>query len=226
MDFTKFSIDIAKKFHSVTPCKYENIEGSFNKSEIHQNSIKDLSNRLKKYLDNKEINMSSNDIEYLNLDDIKLHDNMENDKRYFTIEERLNSFLKSKELFNDIENDLENHENLEKKGGSYGEVFKKGEGEKFEVHHMPANNVNGLELNDGPAIKMEKEDHRETASCGNSREARQYRLIQKDLIEEGKFREAMQMDIDDIHEKFADKYDDAISQMVEYVDKIQLEGKI
>lgn len=34
------------------------------------------------------------------------------------------------------------------------------------------------------------------------------------------------MDIDDIHEKFDDKYDDAINEMLEYVDKLEAEGKI
>lgn len=34
------------------------------------------------------------------------------------------------------------------------------------------------------------------------------------------------MDIDNIHEKFGNKYDDAISEMLEYVDKLEAEGKI
>ena len=114
----------------------------------------------------------------------------------------------------------------EKKGGSYDEVFKEGEGDKYEVHHMPADSTSNFERGDGPAIKMEKEDHRQTASCGSSREAREYRAQQKELIEQGKFREALQMDIDDIHEKFGNKYDDAISEMLEYVDKLEAEGKI
>lgn len=114
----------------------------------------------------------------------------------------------------------------EKKGGSYGEVFKEGEGNKYEVHHMPADSTTELDRNDGPAIKMEKEDHRQTASCGNSREAREYRAKQRELIEQGKFREALQMDIDDIHDKFGNKYDDAIAEMLEYVDKLEAEGKI
>lgn len=114
----------------------------------------------------------------------------------------------------------------EKKGGSYDEVFKGGEGDKFEVHHMPADCVSNLERGDGPAIKMEKEDHRQTASCGSSQEAREYRAKQKEWIEQGKFREAVQMDIEDIHEKFDAKYDDAISEMLEYVDKLEAEGKI
>ena len=113
-----------------------------------------------------------------------------------------------------------------KKGGRYADVFNDGEGDKYEVHHMPADSASNLERNDGPAIKMEKADHRQTASCGNSKEAREYRETQKKLIEEGKFREALQMDIDDIHEKFGDKYDDAISEMLEYVDKLEAEGKI
>lgn len=118
------------------------------------------------------------------------------------------------------------NEEKEKIGGSYKEVFKEGQGEKYEVHHMPADNVNGLERNDGPAIRMDKEDHRETASCGNSIEAREYRAYQKELIDKGKFREALQMDIDDIRNKFGNKYDDAISQMLEYVDKLEAEGMI
>lgn len=114
----------------------------------------------------------------------------------------------------------------EKSGGSYGELHKPGEGDRFEIHHMPADSASHLERNDGPAIRMEKADHRETASCGNSREARDYRSIQKGLIEQGKFKEAMQMDIDDIREKFGNKYDVGIKQMLEYVDKLELEGRL
>ena len=111
-------------------------------------------------------------------------------------------------------------------GGAYSEVKKNSNGDTHEVHHMPADSASNLDRNDGPAIKMDKADHRQTASCGNSREAREYRDAQKELIDNGKFREALQMDIDDIHEKFGSKYDDAISEMLEYVDKLEMEGKI
>ena len=120
----------------------------------------------------------------------------------------------------------ENNELEEKKGGSYRDVKKTSDGETHEVHHMPADSTSNLERDDGPAIKMEKEDHRQTASYGISREAREYREKQKELIEQGKFREALQMDIDDLHEKFGDKYDDAIAEMLEYVDQLEKEGKI
>ena len=109
-----------------------------------------------------------------------------------------------------------------KTGGTYGELTSGDqwgghleEHPPHEVHHMPSDSVNGLERNDGPAIVMEKADHRQTASCGNSLEAREYRAKQKELIDQGRFGEAMQMDIDDIHEKFGDKYDNAIAQMQE-----------
>ena len=102
-----------------------------------------------------------------------------------------------------------------RKGGSYAECRKVSlEGE--EVHHMPAKSASNLEVNDGPAIRMDAADHRQTASCGNSIEAREYREIQRGLIEEGKFREAIQMDIDDIRMHFGDKYDDAIEEMLSY----------
>ncbi len=114
----------------------------------------------------------------------------------------------------------------EKKGGSYGEVYKKGEGSTTEVHHIPADSSSPLERKDGPAIKMEKKDHEQTTSYGSSKEAQEYREAQKELIEQGKFEEAVQMDIDDIHERFGDKYDDAIAEMQEYIEKIKAEGKI
>lgn len=137
----------------------------------------------------------------------------------------------SQENLNDVQDngDIKNTNEVdapEKKGGSYDEVFKEGEGDKYEVHHMPADCISNLERGDGPAIKMEKKDHRQTASCDSSKEAREYRARQKELIEQGRFREALQMDIDDIHKKFGSKYDDAINEMLEYVDKLEAEGKI
>ena len=112
------------------------------------------------------------------------------------------------------------------KGGRYRDVKVSGEGDQYEVHHMPADSASPLERDDGPAIKMEKEDHRLTASCGMSGDARAYREQQRELIEQGKFREALQMDIDDIHDKFGSKYDDAIAEMLDYVDQLEREGKI
>ncbi|MBD5149394.1 MAG: hypothetical protein HDT18_03255 [Oscillibacter sp.] len=122
--------------------------------------------------------------------------------------------------------ELPSGEITEKKGGSYAEVKATSDGSTHEVHHMPADSASPLERNDGPAIKMEKADHRQTASCGSSREAREYCAQQRELIGQGKFREAVQMDIDDIRDQFGNKYDEAISEMLAYVDKLEQEGKI
>ena len=119
---------------------------------------------------------------------------------------------------------------IKKTGGSYGELKREGWGWSSEppreIHHMPSDASSPLERNDGPSIVMEYDDHKETASCGSSRDAQEYRAEQKRLIEDGKFREALQMDIDDIHDKFGDKYDGSIEQMLDYVDDLEKNNQI
>jgi len=63
---------------------------------------------------------------------------------------------------------------------------------------------------------MTIEDHKLTLSYGNSRAAQAYRQTQAELIEQGDFRGAQQLDINDITGKFGNKYDDAIQQMLRY----------
>ena len=113
-----------------------------------------------------------------------------------------------------------------KEGGSYREVKKMCDGRIHEVHHMPAKSTSFLEELDGPAIKMDKLDHQKTASWGNSIEAREYRKMQQELVESGKFKKALELDIEDIIDKFPGKYDNAIKEMLEYVNKLELEGII
>ena len=72
---------------------------------------------------------------------------------------------------------------------------------------------------------MEKEDHRKTASWGPGENSKRYREKQRQLIEDGRFRDAVQMDVDDIRSKFGEKYDDAIGEMLEYVE-LSRSGKI
>lgn len=115
-------------------------------------------------------------------------------------------------------------------GGSYKELKNEGWGwgdnPPREVHHMPADSASHLEREDGPAIAIDYTDHQQTASCGSSRDAKEYRAVQKELIDNGDFRGALQMDIDDLRDKFGDKYDNAISQMLNYVEKLEQAGKI
>jgi hypothetical protein len=60
-------------------------------------------------------------------------------------------------------------------------------------------------------------DHWLTASWGSSAEAQEYRALQAQLISLGNFRDAVQMDINDIVSKFGAKYDVAIQQMLNYL---------
>lgn len=106
-------------------------------------------------------------------------------------------------------------EKIEYVGGTYKECREYTTENKLqntEVHHIPANDVNGMNLSDGPAIIMDKADHMKTASWGNSKEARAYREKQGELIKNGDFKAAFEMDVKDIHSKFGCKYDKVIEQ--------------
>jgi hypothetical protein len=103
-------------------------------------------------------------------------------------------------------------------GGSYKSVRDTNIG--GEVHHMPADSVSHLNRDEGPAIWMETIEHQQTASWGRLRSAITYRRQQQALIQQGQFLTAQQLDIDDIHTKFGDKYDTAIAEMLEYTQTI------
>ena len=105
------------------------------------------------------------------------------------------------------------------KGGAYKAVREANVG--GEVHHMPAASASPLSVAEGSAIWMEAADHRQTASWGRSRSALSYRKQQQTLIQQGRFEAALQMDIDDIRSKFGSKYDEAMQQMLEYVETIR-----
>lgn len=108
--------------------------------------------------------------------------------------------------------------------GSLGGGYRSLTNHFTQKHEMPSfeavNDALGLNTTRNkanlPAIKISPEDHMKTASWGNSREAALYREKQAELIRNGKFGDALQMDIDDLHRKFGNKYDDAIDEMLEY----------
>lgn len=108
-------------------------------------------------------------------------------------------------------------------GGAYTQLVANGS----ERHEMPSfssvSNATGVENRaqaNLPAIKMSPQDHRMTASFGNSAASAQYRADQAKLIAQGNYRAAIQMDIDDITSKFGTKYNDAIMEMLEYATKM------
>lgn len=131
----------------------------------------------------------------------------------------LNNQVKSRANNNLTKNDTAAPEGIVTKGGAHGDV--RGIPGN-ESHHMPADSVSPLSKNKGPAISMKKEEHKQTASWGNSKEAKAYRAEQKQRIENGDFKGAQQMDIDDVQSKFGNKYDDAIDQMKQYTESIDL----
>ncbi len=95
--------------------------------------------------------------------------------------------------------------------------------DKLDSHHCPAQSCyTGAPISskDGPAIKMDPKDHRNTASYGSSDEAVAYRAQQEKLLGEGKLKEAIDMDVIDIKSKFGNRYDDAIREMLEYASKL------
>lgn len=108
------------------------------------------------------------------------------------------------------------------RGGSYSDV--KGT-PGFEAHHIPSDSISPLPTSQGPAISMEKDEHRQTASWGSSRDARAYRQEQARLIEQGNFQAAQDMDIQDLRSKFGQKYDQAIEQLRQYTNQLGIGKK-
>ena len=101
------------------------------------------------------------------------------------------------------------------KGGSYREVRNANTG--GEVHHMPANSVSPVSHGKGPAIWMIKEDHFRTASHPRQGvKSARFRAHQKQLIIDGRPRDALALDIKDIRVKFGSLYNKSLLQMINY----------
>lgn len=90
-----------------------------------------------------------------------------------------------------------------------------------EANHMPSfsslkKGKPGIMHGDGPATSMDILDHMNTASWGNRKTSQQWRSVQEDLIRRGKFGKAMEMDIRDVKRKFGNKYNDGMTEMINY----------
>ena len=112
-------------------------------------------------------------------------------------------------------------------GGSFKECKKKSNGKTQHVHHMPPNCISNprnsgfslISRSDGPAIIMDIDDHKKTASYGRSNNAREYR----EKLARGSYRDALQEDINDIRFHFGVKYDTAINELLTYVERLESE---
>jgi hypothetical protein len=88
-----------------------------------------------------------------------------------------------------------------------------------ESHHLLADAVSPFKTDHGPAIRMPEGDHADTGSYKNSNASKAWRGLQKDLIDLGKFDEALQMGIDDLEGKFGDTYKPHIQEMLQGLPK-------
>ncbi len=109
-------------------------------------------------------------------------------------------------------------------GGSYNSIISAMGGER---HHLIAkqvinsatiykydsyrNIIGTVTSGTAPCILMTPEDHQKTSSYKNSASAIAYRTRQLELVKQGKYVAAMQMETDDIHANVGHKYDIAIS---------------
>jgi hypothetical protein len=106
-------------------------------------------------------------------------------------------------------------------GGAHGQT-KLPWGDGFESHHMPPKSVNGLPPDVGPTIKMERVDHLLTSSHGSRAGSPAYRSHIEDLLGQGKVREAMAIEINDVRRAAMQgsgdlrKYNDGIREMLQY----------
>jgi hypothetical protein len=106
------------------------------------------------------------------------------------------------------------------RGGAHGKTSKPANDGK-DSHHMPAKDASPLAINDGPAIQMDPTHHGRTSSNGQMPGSIDYREAIADLITQGKWREAMAIEIKDVRRvarEFDDprKYNEAMLEMMEY----------
>ena len=71
-------------------------------------------------------------------------------------------------------------------------------GDGLDAHHLPANSATNIAKGKGPTIQMLAEDHRNTSSWGNSKEAKAYRQQVKQLMEAKQGRKALALEIRDV----------------------------
>ncbi|HET9334861.1 MAG TPA: hypothetical protein VFO12_00475 [Sphingomicrobium sp.] len=105
-------------------------------------------------------------------------------------------------------------------GGAYGRLSA---GPGIERHHLPADSVTPFTRYSGPAIQMDRADHLLTSSHGSrGLEGALYRSEIKQLIEGGRMRDAMAIEIRDVRRTAVQgggsitKYNPAIREMLDY----------
>lgn len=110
----------------------------------------------------------------------------------------------------------------ERLGGAHKDM-KKPAGDGKDSHHIPDRGADpSVNPEDGMAIKMDPEDHRETSSWGRSKIAQEYREETKQMIEQGRKRDAVARDVRDARNAAYEgsgnlrKYNQGLQQMLNY----------
>ncbi len=99
----------------------------------------------------------------------------------------------------------------------------------LDSHHMPAKATSPLGKDDGPAIQMEPSDHGITMSNGSKTKSIDYRDKLEGLIKEGKWAEAMRIEVKDVRRVAKKtgkpkKYTEAIREMAAYFHCLKKNG--
>ena len=93
-------------------------------------------------------------------------------------------------------------------------------GKGGEVNHVPAfASYDGLDgaptRGRGPAFWMEYDDHRAMRSTGSAPDAGDFRRAQRAHIRNGRWDQAIAMDIDDLNDKFPGKYNEDVGHLLD-----------
>ncbi|MFD0270376.1 hypothetical protein ACFVGY_28020 [Streptomyces sp. NPDC127106] len=118
-------------------------------------------------------------------------------------------------------------------GGRYDELKNPKTGLNYagtEINHIPPHSVtkqvSTVSYGRGPAIQMDRQDHRgrknpdgnwsshpRALSTGSWTESKEHRARQLELMEAERFKQAVRLDVNDIRSKFGAKYDGALNEM-------------
>lgn len=97
-------------------------------------------------------------------------------------------------------------------GGKYGQLQPAGAGN--EINHMPQNAATPITKYSGPAIRMDRADHRQIYSTGSSPASRAWLQMQRELVDSGQIDRALMNDINDVTSRFPGRYNNAIAEMI------------
>lgn len=122
----------------------------------------------------------------------------------------------------------EGDKDILQEAGAYGDLKKLEDMEGYEHHHMLAQSMVDADPSKLPAISLLAEDHRMTSSYGGRQNSRYtssidpcdvsdtYKNEIMNMIDEGRYGEAVRDEVLEIRRDFGTKYDGAIDKFLDY----------